>query len=367
MSQPATAATRHFSGTYVEARAKFLEAAAARGATIESFVHPTHRGALGEELATDVALIGAADARKVLLVTSGTHGPEGFCGSGTQVATLNDADLLARLERAGVALLLVHAVNPHGFSYLHRTNEDNIDLNRNHIDFSAPLPVNAEYADVEPLVLPASWPPTPADDAAVASYVATHGMTAFRAAVTRGQYTSPDGLFYGGTAPSWSNRTIRAILRSYAASATHLGWIDVHTGLGPYGHGEKIYPGRNTPEDLALAHAWWGADVFAPFAGDSASADVSGPVISTAYDECPNARVAPMGLEFGTLPDLEVLERLRADTWLRRHPEAPESQKREIRRRLRDAFYCDNDEWKGMVLGQTRVVLLQTLQGLSKA
>ncbi|MBS80905.1 DUF2817 domain-containing protein, partial [Variovorax sp.] len=130
-----TAATRHFSGTYVEARAKFLEAARARGAAIESFVNEAHRGALGEELATDVALLGAIDAKKLLLVTSGTHGPEGFCGSGAQVATLHDEDLLARLQQAGVALLLVHAVNPHGFSHLHRTNEDNIDLNRNHIDF----------------------------------------------------------------------------------------------------------------------------------------------------------------------------------------------------------------------------------------
>jgi len=367
ISNHSSAATRHFSATYVEARAKFLEAARARGASIESFVNEAHRGALGEELATDVALLGAIDAKKLLLVTSGTHGPEGFCGSGTQVATLHDDDLLARLQQAGVALLLVHAVNPHGFSHLHRTNEDNIDLNRNHIDFGAPLPVNAEYTDVEPLVLPASWPPTPADEAAVAAYIDKHGMRAFRAVVTKGQYVSPDGLFYGGTAPSWSNRTIRSILRKYAASATHIGWIDVHTGLGPYGHGEKIYPGRNTPEDLAMAHAWWGADVFAPFAGDSASADVSGPVISTAYDECPHARIAPMGLEFGTLPDNEVLTRLRADTWLRRHPEASDAQLREIRRQLRDAFYCDNDEWKGMVLGQARVVLLQTLQGLRKA
>jgi hypothetical protein len=255
MQTQRTAATRHFSGTYVEARAKFLEAAAQRGAAVESFVLEAHRGALGEELATDVALIGAKDAKKVLLVTSGTHGPEGFCGSGAQVATLNDADLLNRLEQAGVALLLVHAVNPHGFSHLHRTNEDNIDLNRNHIDFNAPLPVNAGYAEVEPLVLPATWPPTAADDAAVGAYIGKHGMTAFRAAVTKGQYTSPDGLFYGGTAPSWSNKTIRAILRKYAASATHLGWIDVHTGLGPYGHGEKIYPGRNTPEDLRAARA----------------------------------------------------------------------------------------------------------------
>ena len=91
---------------------------------------------------------------------------------GAQVSTLHDTDLLARLEQAGVALVLVHAVNPHGFSHLHRTNEDNIDLNRNHIDFGAPLPVNAQYAEVEPLVLPATWPPTAADEAAMAALMA---------------------------------------------------------------------------------------------------------------------------------------------------------------------------------------------------
>jgi hypothetical protein len=362
-----SAATRHFSGSYAEARRKFLDAATARGASVESFVLDAHPGALGETLAMDVARLGPAQAERLLIVSSGTHGPEGFCGSGCQVAALHDDALLARFEQAGIALLLVHAVNPHGFSHLHRTNEDNIDLNRNHIDFGTPLPANPAYAEVEPLVLTAGWPPTAADQAALAAYIEKHGLRAFRAAVTSGQYTSPDGLFYGGTAPSWSNRSIRAILRKYAASARHIGWIDVHTGLGPYGHGEKIYAGRNAPADLARARAWWGADVFAPFEGTSASPDVSGPVVSTVHDECPQAQTALMGLEFGTLPDGEVLERLRADTWLRKHPEVPAEQQLRIRQGLRDAFYCDNDEWKGMVLGQTRVVLLQTLEGLKRA
>ena len=361
-----TQASRFFSGTYAEARRKFLDAAALHHASVESFAHPLP-GALDEALATDVAYVGATNADKVLLVSSGTHGPEGFSGSGCQIATLEDADLRARLAQAGVGLLLVHAINPHGFSHLHRTNEDNIDLNRNCIDFGAPLPVNAAYADVEPFVLPPTWPPTPADDAAMANYIATHGLPAYRAAISGGQYTVPDGVFYGGQAPSWSNRTVRAILRKYAARARHLAWIDIHTGLGPYGHGEKIYPGRNVAADMARARAWWGADVFAPFEGDSASADVTGPVVSTAYDECPDASVTLMGLEFGTLPDLEVQRRLRADHWLRRHPEAPEAQRMAIRADLRDAFYCDNDEWKGMLLGQTRVVLLQTLLGLKAA
>ncbi|SFN38922.1 M14 family metallopeptidase [Variovorax sp. OV329] len=359
------AISRCFSGTYAEARGKFLDAAAARDARVQSFELPGLRGALGETLAMDVARLGPADAKRLLVVSSGTHGPEGFCGSGCQVALLNDDELLGRLADAKLGLLLIHAVNPHGFSHLRRTNEDNIDLNRNHVDFGKALPLNPAYAEVDPLVLPATWPPTEADNAALAAYIGKHGEATYRANVTRGQYVVPDGVFYGGAAPSWSNRTVRAILREHAAEATHIGWIDVHTGLGPYGHGEKIYPGR--PEGLARARAWWGADVFAPFEGTSASADVSGPVVSTVYDECPDAAVALMGLEFGTLPSMEVLQRLRADHWLNRHPEASQAQRRAIRQGLREAFYCDEDTWKGMIVGQSRVVLLQTTQGLRAA
>jgi Protein of unknown function (DUF2817) len=359
-----TRATRYFSGSYAEARDKFLRAVDHCGASVESHVLEGQLGAQRETLATDVVYIGPASAEKLLIVSSGTHGAEGFCGSGCQVATLHDANLLTRLQQAQVGLLLIHAVNPHGFSHLHRTNEDNIDLNRNHVRFDAPLPLNPGYADVEPLVLPAQWPPTAEAEAALMAYIAKHGMRNFRAAVTAGQYTSPGGLFYGGHSPSWSNRTVRGILRKYAATARHIAWVDIHTGLGPYGHGEKIYAGRDVASDLARARRWWGADVFAPFEGQSASADVSGPVVSAAYDECPQAGAALMGLEFGTLADDEVMLALRADTWLRSHPEAPAQQKNAIRQALRDAFYCDNDEWKGMVLGQTRVALLQSIQGL---
>lgn len=355
----------HFSGSYAEARRKFLDAAADRDAHIESCELPGHRGAFGEVLAMDVARLGPVDARKLIILSSGTHGPEGFCGSGCQVALLRDEDLLTRLAAADLGLLLIHAVNPHGFSHLRRVNEDNVDLNRNHIDFAAALPHNADYAAVDALALPQTWPPTPQDDAALAAYIAQHGAKAYRAALSRGQYAVPDGLFYGGQAPSWSNRTIRALLRRHGAHMTHIAWIDVHTGLGPRGHGEKIYPGR--PEGAQLARRWWGADVLAPFEGNSASPDVSGPVVSTLYDECPQASIALLGLEFGTLPELEMLKRLCADHWLHRHPEAPHSQRRAIRQALRDAFYCDEDAWKGMVLGQSRATLLQTLRGLQAA
>lgn len=357
--------TSHFSSTYVEARRKFLDAAAFRQAATEAFELPGHRGALDEDLSIDVAYIGAPDAHRLLILSSGTHGPEGFCGSGCQIAALHDDDLAARLARSGVALLLIHAVNPYGFSHLQRTNQDNVDLNRNHIDFGALLPNNDAYAEVDALVLPQSWPPSHCDEQALADYIERNGVKAYQRALSSGQYTLRNGMFYGGSEPTWNNLVARSILRKYAGHARHIAWIDAHTGLGPRGHGEKIYAGRNVAAELACARAWWGADVFSTFDGESESPDVSGPVATIVYDECPNAAAALIALEFGTLPFEEVVYRLRALHWLLRNPDAPSTQQNEIRRQVRDAFYCDDDEWKSAVWSQSRVALLQALVGLS--
>ncbi|HSV53917.1 MAG TPA: M14 family metallopeptidase [Burkholderiaceae bacterium] len=359
------AVSQHFSSSYREAREKFQAAAARRGLAAQAHVHPAQRGAEGEELAMDVLRIGPADARSLLVVTSATHGVEGFCGSGCQIALLHDDELLARAERSGTALLLVHAVNPYGFSHLRRVNEDSIDLNRNFLDYSAPLPQNPAYADVHPLMLPAQWPPTADDEAAVEGYIATHGARRFQSAVSSGQSTHPDGLFYAGLAPAWSNTTLRSVLRAHAASCAQLAWIDIHTGLGPLGHGEKIFGGRNDPAELARARACWGADVFSPFTGDSFSEVVRGAAASCVYDECPGAKTIAIGLEFGTVAFMDIMEAMRADQWLTNHPKTPESQRRQIKQALRDAFCIDSPEWRGMVTAQTRVAVLQALSAFS--
>lgn len=355
-----------FSQSYAEARRKFLDTAARRGLAVESHALDGLAGAGGEALATDTALLGAADAEGLLIVTSATHGPEGFCGSGCQIALMEDDELTGRLDRADVALLLVHAVNPWGFSHLRRTNEDNIDLNRNCIDFGAPRPSNPAYHDIDALLMPASWPPAPEVEQALAAYQQKHGMRAFQLAVSSGQYDVPNGLFYGGAGPAWSQRTMRAILARHGAARRRIGWIDVHTGLGPRGHGEKIFAGRAVAADLARARAWWGIDVFATFEPGSVSADVTGPVIGLAQQVCPEAEITGMGLEFGTVPLADTTMALRADQWLHRHPEAPAGQRADIKRRMRDAFYIDSDDWKGMVAGQTRVAVVQAITGLGQ-
>src|ERR1700675_2277450 len=111
-------ATAHFAQTYDEARDKFLAAARSRGARICRDVHPSERGAQGEELSIDWAELGAESAPGLLLISSGTHGVEGFCGSGCQVALLHDPAFVAALAQSRVRVLMLHAINPYGFSHL---------------------------------------------------------------------------------------------------------------------------------------------------------------------------------------------------------------------------------------------------------
>ena len=354
----------HFSATYVEARDKFFAAANAHRMAVDRHIHPVARGVAGEELSIDVASMGDADAPGMLVLVSGTHGVEGFCGSGCQVALLHDAEFVAAVRASGVHVVFLHALNPFGFSHLHRTNEDNVDLNRNFRDFATPPIRNAAYAEVHGFMVPTTWPPTPDNEARVAAYVARHGEMGLQQAVGGGQCEFPDGLFYGGVRPAWSNGVLRSLLREHGGARQRIGWIDFHTGLGPRGHGEKIFSGRDGPADLARAKAWWGEDVTSFLDGSSSSPTLTGVNYNAVYDECPRATYAGIALEYGTLSLRETMQALRADQWLTNHPEADAAARTAIKKQIRDAFHCDADDWKGMVYAQARVACLAALSRL---
>src|SRR5450432_778045 len=143
-----------FSASYAEARTRFRETARGAGGALEAIANP-NRGPDGGDLTADVAWFGPKQAEKVLVMVSGTHGAEGFCGSGAQV------DWLRRGEHAslpaGLGVLLIHAINPYGFAWLRRVTEENVDLNRNWIDFSQPAPENAGYDVLADIAVPREW------------------------------------------------------------------------------------------------------------------------------------------------------------------------------------------------------------------
>lgn len=357
-------AAAHFAADYPEARAKFLAAASARGLAVDSHVHPEARGPGGEALASDVVVLGNADAEGALLVTSATHGVEGFCGSGCQVALLSDDAFVANVERGGLAVVLLHALNPYGFAHLARTTEENVDLNRNFRDFGKPYR-NDAYLEVHDFIVPATWPPAPDNEMRIGQYVAKHGAFALQQAVSGGQSDRADGLFFGGTRPAWSQHVLRDVLRRHGASRRRLAWIDLHTGLGPAGHGEKIFAGPDDAAMFARAKAFWGADVTSIWDGSSTSARLEGMLFYAALDECPDTEYTGIALEYGTKSYMEVLAALRARQWLANHRDADPGKRDTILRLIRDAFYVDTPAWKAMVYGQARAAALQALAALA--
>ncbi|HYF58859.1 MAG TPA: M14 family metallopeptidase [Burkholderiaceae bacterium] len=354
----------HFPSSYAQARERFLAAARARGARLHEHAHPL-RGLDGEALAADVAVLGPDDAASVVLLHSGTHGVEGYCGSGIQHALLADGGEIDDALAAGARVVLLHAINPWGFSWRRRTTEDNVDLNRNFRTFSGPADDPA-YDEVHPLLLPERWPWTAENAAAIGACVARRGLAWWQWAVSHGQRSRPDGLFHAGNAPTWSNATMREVLRRHARGAERLYWIDVHTGLGPAGHGELIYAGLDAPDDVARTRAVWGERVTSIYEGSSASARIEGQIGGAAYDECPGTALAAIAIEFGTLPLEAMIDALRVDHWVAARAPGDEALRATARERMTAAFFVDADDWKAAVLAQGRDAFAKAVAALPR-
>jgi len=353
-----------FAASYGDARAGFLAAAAAAGARVVSHRHPL-AGPAGEPLFLDEARLGPAGARRVLYVASGTHGIEGFCGSGIQTFLLRGG-VAGRLPE-GAALVLIHGVNPWGFAWLRRVNEDNVDLNRNFLDHDAGQPENPDYDRLAEVVNPASFDEgaVAAVRAAAAAFAAEHGTAALYRALSGGQYRHPRGVQYGGVEPVWSNRLLRALWGRHSGDVELTACVDLHSGLGPNGVGLVLQTAPEASAAACLAKQWW-PDVLRaePAAGSDAAlvSGLMGPAFVAAH---PRAAALGVVLEFGTVEMDAVMTAVLADNWLHQHGERASETGRSIALAMREAFFDDRDEWKEQVCRRAREVVDRGLSGLA--
>ncbi len=354
-----------FEPDYASARKTFLDRAKAIGAELATYENP-NRGPTGEALATDCAWVGAKDARNVLVLVSATHGVEGFCGSGAQVDWLTNS---SAGRPADTAVLLVHAINPYGFAWLRRTTEEGVDLNRNCIDFSKPLPENRGYIELADALVPHAMDAQTlaAADARCTAFRKEHGERAFETARSTGQHTHPNGLYYGGVEPAWSQRTLRRICRDFhLADRDGVAVIDFHTGLGPHGYGEPIVGHRPGESGQARCRAWYGESLGEPLLGTSSSLPIAGLTQYAWAEEIGADRLTFIALEFGTYPKDDGIRAMREEHRLHAHGRVdwndPETLR--IKHALRRHFHPATRAWKEMVLMRSRQVIDQALAGL---
>jgi predicted deacylase len=353
-----TSSVAAFAGSYAEARAKFIDAAQTAGAALTRYPHDDR--ALG----TDVAVLGRADASRRLVMVSGTHGVEGFAGS---------AVLINRLRQdatpSDLAVVMVHAINPWGFAHLSRCTEGNVDLNRNFVDHAAPRPENPGYAALHDILCPARW-----DDGARAAfrasgkgYAAEGKRRAWIDAIMRGQYGHPDGLNFGGHAPEWSNRTLRAIAARHLRGAEALVLIDWHTGLGAYGAASVLC--LDPPESTAYARAReiFGAETDAVerlFEGE-ARPRYTGLLLDAARAEAGARTAIACAIEFGTKPLEPMIEAILLDRWLRLAAPATLPERDALAAEVKETFAPSEPVWQAAVIRSSEDLIQRAAGWLS--
>ncbi len=352
----------HFPADYRKARQAFIAAAEAAGTDVITRVHPTAKGPDGKPLFLDTAALGPRTATRALLLISGTHGVEGYFGSGAQTGLLREG----MKAPDGARIVLVHALNPSGFARNRRVNEDNVDINRNFVDFGAP-PENPEYDALAAAIAPRDLEPATlsAANQTLLDYGKAHGLRALQSAVTRGQYRHPDGLWFGGAKQCWSLAMMRAVLTEDLRSVEKLSVIDFHTGLGESGAGEIITEALPCSADYARARAIWGGMVKSSDGGESVSPALTGTLDRALAAWLPGTELAFAALEVGTRPLHQVFDALRRDNWLHNFAHEPDpALAASIARQCRDAFYVDDPAWKGRVFRLARQSVRAALAAL---
>ena len=354
--------SEYFCETYQQARNNFLVVCENHQLDVWSYQNPAVKGADGEALYTDIAVVGNTGANKVLIISSGTHGVEGYCGSALQVYALEQG--LHDIISHDCVCYIVHAINPYGFSHHRRVNEDNVDLNRNFIDFTRPLPDNSNYRMFKEFMHKFTQEAggRTATDAACA-YIENYGEKKYQEAITSGQYTDETDIYFGGKQATWSNATWMNFIKRVVSHASYVIHIDIHTGLGPFGKQTLIYTGDPSKPAFRMACECFGKDnLLVP--GDELTPDVNGPLTSSFNIVTDGTHVIGVAPEFGTVSLQEMLGTLIDENILWCDVHGAVGERMEIISRMRHCFCPDDPGWAKDVWTQFKECLKKSIDYL---
>ncbi|CAK4217108.1 unnamed protein product [Aphanomyces euteiches] len=355
----------YFTCDYHQARALFRTHAAAAHAELHSIPYPL----ADMDLSIDIAVLHGSNSSMVVHI-SGTHGVEGFAGSAIQSAWLAaKANEETRAKRP--TIVLVHGLNPYGMAELRRVNENNVDLNRNHLtpaQFQAKRAESPDlhgYASANALLNPnyalewyhlfypsALW------------HLAQHGYDQTFRAIVSGTYYYAKGIYYGGHDLQPSHRLLRSFFESRfnLSSFLHVVFVDVHTGLGARGDDMLDFAATDSISNNKAGYFQafnWTADAFWSSYNDTVGCGVEGYL-----DWFPTAtKGVAVTQEFGTVATLQVIAALRAENAMTHY--AP-SRRQHAAEALWDAFYLHDDAaWKWHVARQGVELLTHVVSTLN--
>jgi hypothetical protein len=378
----------YFPASYQASRERLLASARAWSktipVTIDSRAIPA-KGPSGESLALDWVQLGprsaGRQAKRVLVLSSGTHGIEGFCGAGVQHAMLEHylkggVSLHADGSRPipalsawpdDFALVICHAINPYGFAWLRRVNENNVDLNRNSVQHFDVSKVHPDYEALFDLLNPPDLEPEAEGQRwqGIEAFIAKHGERAFQQAVAEGQYKYPRGVQFGGHETQPSIQHLQALSSEYLTQAEQVLWVDYHTGLGDLGACEMITGYPKTDPAFQIGQAVWGEALKSTESGDSLSTKLNGLIdqgLRPLFGD--RTRYFFVSAEYGTYPIMRMLRAMRSDNWLHHYANSSHPLWPSVKAEVLESFRPNQTIWRQSVLKEAETHIGRAFQVL---
>jgi hypothetical protein len=323
------------------------------------------RGPEGESLAIDAARWGKPDAQRWLLITSGLHGIEAPFGSAAQIVFLQH--LRHETADAKVGILFLHGLNPYGFAWRRRTDEDNIDLNRNFL-----LP-GQEYIGAHPLYrhvyqgFDPTSPPNPKERFMMKAWplIMRHGLRVLRTSLPIGQYEYPKGLFYGGQKPSELQKILREKLPAYFNEPEEVTHLDFHSGLGRWGSMRLLMDSCDLQDDTKWYRRHVPTAVVEPVVKNQTAycaRGTFGPWLK--HHILPKTRYHYTAAEFGTYGVVRVMKALFDELRAHHALDAAHPHYEWAKRQICEIFVPASPRWRKRVMHRTLDLCTHCLQGL---
>ncbi|QDU97214.1 DUF2817 domain-containing protein [Lignipirellula cremea] len=351
-----------FSSDYLTARSRFREAAKVLGWSIES-IPLGGAGPNGETLTLDAACSPRTSSGPVLILSSGLHGIEGFFGSAVQVALLEH---WADFGPPPVGCLLLHALNPYGFAWRRRFDENNVDPNRNFLLAGQPYEgAPPGYSRLDPLLNPQRPPSRWEPFLCQALWaIVRQGMPALRQTIAGGQFAFPQGLFYGGGEPTALHGLLREHLSRWLRDATRVMHLDFHTGLGRRDAWKLLVDYPLDDADRRCLTDVFGADAFSESAASGIAYEARGGLGAWCVAQGLAPEYRYLCAEFGTYGPLAVLAGLRAENQAHHFGQPGSASTERVKRRLAELFCPADPAWRARVLEQSQLLVDQAIAGL---
>jgi hypothetical protein len=314
-------------------------------------------------LAFDVGYSPSGDPERVLVVSSGVHGVEGFFGSAVQVALLEQ---WASATPPPSRCVFLHGLNPYGFAWLRRFDENNVDPNRNFLLPGEPFEGAPEgYARLEaflnPRRPPSWWEPFTLK---ALWLIARYGMPALRQAVAGGQYSYPRGLFFGGAGPSRTQQLLGENMPRWLRGSKCVVHLDFHTGLGRQGACKLLIDYPLNDRQRGWLTDWFGADSFEACDSSGIAPDARGGFGRW----CVSRGLAPDYLfacaEFGTYGPVQVLAGLRAENQAHHWGTPSAASTVRAKERLKELFCPASGAWRSQVIERSLELVGRAQRGL---